>query len=212
MHSFHIRFYDQYMPKFQTLATLLLISALSLSCATSESTQTNSKGSSESSEQQSKTKERKTENLTTLDRYRSDLSDPYARRTHDMPEAFTWRPPEETDNEEEVNNEGYRIQIMSTRNVSVADSVTGKFRRWMAELRTDYQPNTYIIFRQPYYRVHVGDFKQREQAIDFSRLIKRRYPDAWVVHDRINPMEVPSDSALQRLLQRPFEIRDAVEQ
>jgi hypothetical protein len=211
MQSLLIRFHDLNMPNFRTLATLLLISVVSLSCATSESTQSPASDKTESKDQ-SAVVDVSNENLSQLDRNRSDLSDPYARRTHDMPEAFTWRPPEETGEQKEVADEGYRIQLMSSRNVSVADSVSSKFRRWMAELGTDYQPNTYIIFRQPYYRVHVGDFSNREQAIDFSRLVKRRYPDAWVVHDRINPMEVPSDSALKRLLQRPFEIREQARQ
>jgi len=46
------------------------------------------------------------------------------------------------------------------------------------------------VFRQPYYRVRVGNFKIRENAIEFSRILKNRYPDAWVVHDRIDPENI----------------------
>jgi hypothetical protein len=194
---------------FRSVLTLALVGMLAWGCASSETTQTASKTSGKSGKTESKKEQQiDRENMSMLDRYRSDLSDPYARRTQDMPEAFEWRPPEKS-GEEAIDNEGYRVQIASTRNVAIADSISSQFRQWMAVLGTDYQPNTYIIFRQPYYRVHVGDFHQREPAIDFSRMVKRRYPDAWVVHDRINPNEVPADSSLQKLLKRPFEIRDA---
>jgi len=85
---------------------------------------------------------------------------------------------------------GFRVQILSTRDVSEADSTTDEFRTWTSEQLPDYQIETYVVFRQPYYRVRVGNFKIRDNAIEFSRLLKNRYPDAWVVHDRIDPENI----------------------
>jgi len=82
---------------------------------------------------------------------------------------------------------GFRVQVLSTREVAVADSTIDEFRAWSSEELPDYQIETYVVFRQPYYRVRAGNFKNRDNAIEFSRMLKNRYPDAWVVHDRIDP-------------------------
>lgn len=85
---------------------------------------------------------------------------------------------------------GFRVQLLSTRDVAEADSTIDQFRTWTSEELSEYQIETYVIFRQPYYRVRVGNFKNRDRAIVFSRLLKNQYPDAWVVHDRIDPENI----------------------
>jgi hypothetical protein len=71
---------------------------------------------------------------------------------------------------------------------------------WAAENISGYDVEAYIYFRQPYYRVRAGDFRNRDRAIEFSRLLKDRYPEAWVVHDRIEPDHVPADTTHFRLV------------
>lgn len=129
-----------------------------------------------------------------LNRTRSQLSDVYVSQKQDMPEAFLKA---DSANERDNRNpyDGYRIQILSTRDVEHADSVANSFRSWADSTISGYQAKTYQSFRQPHYRVHIGDFQQREKANEFSRLIKFQYPDAWVVHDRIEPDNVPADTA-----------------
>jgi len=127
-----------------------------------------------------------------LESSRSKLSDSFSSRSHDMPGVFL----KEIVFEEKEKDiyAGYRVQILSTRDISLADSVQSSFRVWADTTFTGYVPRSYIFFHQPYYRVHVGDFNDRSRAIDLSRYLKRRYPDAWVVHDRIEPEMVPADS------------------
>ena len=127
-----------------------------------------------------------------LETSRSKLSDSYSTRSHDMPEAFL----EEIEFKEKEKDiyAGYRVQILSTRDITLADSVQSNFRVWADTTFSDYVPRSYIFFHQPYYRVHVGDFSDRSRAIELSRYLKRRYPDAWVVHDRIEPEQVPADT------------------
>ena len=133
-----------------------------------------------------------TELERTLYRTRSDLSDRYASVGQDIPDIFL---KQVVEREEEVNPyAGFRVQILSTRNVAEADSTRNQFRLWATSKFGNYTPEAYVLFRQPYYRVRVGDFQNRERAISFSRLIKNRFPEAWVVHDRINPQDVPADS------------------
>ena len=125
--------------------------------------------------------------------YRNSLADVFATQQHDAPEAlfqtFKGNQPVERD-----PFDGFRIQIASTRNVAMADSTAKKFRLWADTTFAGYQPQTYVFFKQPYYKVHVGDFHDRERANRVSRLVKRKYSDAWVVHDRINPYLVPADT------------------
>lgn len=128
----------------------------------------------------------------TIEHLRTKLSDGYSLRTNEIPAAFAKI---KMVSEEIANpDEGFRIQIYSGQNVSQADTIAARFRAWADTTISGYQPETYIFFRTPYYRVHVGDFHNREKAITFSNLVKRAFRDAWVVHDRVNPELVPADS------------------
>lgn len=120
----------------------------------------------------------------TLFDYRSSLSDQFATITNDVPEAFQQDASYLTLGEDVA---GYRVQILSTREVALADSTMDDFRVWASEnLDEESSVDVYIYFRQPYYRVRAGDFRNRDKAIEFARIAKQKYPDAWVVHDRIN--------------------------
>ncbi|MDZ7757371.1 SPOR domain-containing protein [Rhodohalobacter sp.] len=127
---------------------------------------------------------------------RTRLTDRFATIQHDMPELFT----REVAVEERETDQfaGYRVQILSTRDVIHADTTRDNFVAWSDTTMEAYKPNAYIHFRQPYYRVQAGDFQNREKAIEFSRLIKQQYPEAWVVHDRIEPQNVPADTTTFR--------------
>jgi hypothetical protein len=129
--------------------------------------------------------------------YRSQLTDQFASLEQDIPEKFL---------REVVLDEGgadryagFRVQIISTRDVALADSTRDDFRAWAADHISGYDVEAYVYFRQPYYRVRAGDFRNRNKAIEFSRLLKDRYPEAWVVHDRIEPDNVPADTSDIRL-------------
>lgn len=129
-----------------------------------------------------------------LETLRTQLSDSYAYRENEIPEAFTQIKVEQ---EEEQNlYEGYRIQIYSGQDVALADTMAASFRAWADSTIVGYQPETYVFFRTPYYRVHVGDFHDRDRAISFSNIVKRYFRDAWVVYDKVNPFYVPADTTV----------------
>lgn len=130
-----------------------------------------------------------------LDDTRSQLSDLYLSQKQEIPKAFL----QAGSSDKELNSnpyDGFRVQILSTRNKELADSVASAFQLWADTTIAGYQAGVYQSFRQPYYKVRVGDFHEREQANQFSRLVKYVYPDAWVVHDRIEPSEVPADTVI----------------
>lgn len=140
-----------------------------------------------------------------LVRTRSSLSDQFVNLQHDMPEIYTR---EVVLEEQEIDEfAGYRVQILSTRDVVHADTTKDHFVAWADSTIEGYTPDAYVFFRQPYYRVRAGDFNNREMAIEFSRLIKQHFPDAWVVHDRIEPGMVPADTVTIRFREPEDQLR-----
>ncbi|MCF6170199.1 MAG: SPOR domain-containing protein [Bacteroidales bacterium] len=78
---------------------------------------------------------------------------------------------------------GYRIQLfMESGNDALenAEEILEKFQE-----KHDDVP-AYITFGEPYYRVRVGDFRTRLEAIRFLDKIQRSYPQAWTVKDKIS--------------------------
>lgn len=103
---------------------------------------------------------------------------------------------EEDERRQMETNSGFRIQLMTTANISVADSMSLAYYDWLEEQEDEKitfspAPDAYITFRQPYYRVRIGDFRQRENANSYLRLLRDRFPGAWVVIDSIDPEMVP---------------------
>lgn len=172
---------------------LIGIVIFSLGCSTTEKA-TDDQGITTDRDTAAISKENMTELQQMLAENRSKLSDLYTSQKHDMPTAFM----KKDSSTEAINNDpydGYRVQIISTRNIQLADSVANQYRSWADSTIKGYSAEAYTFFRQPFYKVHIGDFQQRKQANSFSKLIKQKYPDAWVVHDRINPSNVPADTA-----------------
>ncbi len=176
-----------------SVTTLLILSVLFITLACSTTEQTRKEQRDEKSGQQLRSADEISRLNRLLSSTRSRLADVYASQHHDIPTVFTKR--DTLENSGYTNPfSGYRIQIFSTRDVSMADSVSKQFRIWADTTFTGYQPEVYVFFRQPHYKVHVGNFQRMERANILSQKIKSRYPDAWVVHDRIDPSLVPADT------------------
>jgi hypothetical protein len=74
---------------------------------------------------------------------------------------------------------GYRIQIISSNSKSevivLRDKVAKEFKN----------TKDYVIYDQPYYKLRMGDFKTRLEAIKFLEAISPSYPSAFLVKDDI---------------------------
>lgn len=121
---------------------------------------------------------------------RSRLQDQFINRTHSALEDH-FEPVVELQTDP---YQGFRIQILSTRDVSLADTTRAEFEDWALDHFEAYVPHSYIHYRQPFYRVRIGDFHDRERAIEMSRLVQIRYPEAWIVYDRVVPERVAADT------------------
>lgn len=78
---------------------------------------------------------------------------------------------------------GYRIQIFfdsgnnsKTRALEVIEDFTEDYP----------ETGAYLTFGEPFYRVRVGDFRRKIEALGFLEKIKKKYPNAWIIKDKIN--------------------------
>ena len=79
---------------------------------------------------------------------------------------------------------GYRVQIfMEICNDAIthAEAMKSSFSAAFPELPV------YLTYEQPYYRLRVGDFRNRVEAEKYLRMLKPKYNLAFVTADIINP-------------------------
>lgn len=183
--------------RFKTILLSVLVVTLAVACSSTEQTTKKDEEPDTEIKKEEYTDSKRKELAALLTRTRNKLSDNYLTQQHDVPETFL--KVDTTDKSYFNPFDGYRIQILSTRDVAIADSVSTEFRLWADTTLASYTPKAYVFFKQPQYKVHVGDFQSREKANTLSRIIKKKYPEAWVVHDRIDPDNVPADTTKFRL-------------
>jgi cell division septation protein DedD len=83
---------------------------------------------------------------------------------------------EETDIES-----GYRVQIFASSSLERAEEVAN-------EARTIFIEHVYVEYSVPLYKVRVGDFAFKEEALQFrQRAIEEGYEGAWVAEAIIEP-------------------------
>lgn len=93
----------------------------------------------------------------------------------------------------EVDNSfnGFRIQIfMEIGNAAIqhADSVTEVFKELFPEVPI------YLSYGQPYYRLRVGNFRNRLEAEKWLRKIKPEFKEAFVATEKIlSPLLIPKE-------------------
>ncbi len=82
---------------------------------------------------------------------------------------------------------GYRIRIYSNSGKEAYKEgpvVQAEFSKKYTEV------STYFRFDSPFYRIYVGDFRTRSEAMKFLRTLERDYPDAFIVRTRIKYPEL----------------------
>ena len=92
---------------------------------------------------------------------------------------------------------GFRVQIfMEIGNEAVdhAEAMKKDFMENFPELPI------YLSYEQPYYRLRVGDFRNRVEAEKYLRILKPKYGLAFVTTDVINPPTKLEPVDLEELL------------
>lgn len=84
---------------------------------------------------------------------------------------------------------GYRLQVLNTRSRDEAFKLKADF------LQLFPSQQTYVLYQSPYFKVRVGNFRQRSEAASFKNKLAKLYPqNAYIVEDIIE--YTPSESAL----------------
>jgi SPOR domain len=83
--------------------------------------------------------------------------------------------------------DGFRIQLMATTDRRKVDDTQTQFGALY--------PGVFSTWSQakPYYRVRVGAFSSRTEASSFLNKIKKDYPDAYIVPDRVKTSEMTTN-------------------
>lgn len=76
--------------------------------------------------------------------------------------------------------EGYRVQIYQGTKRDYANQLRSRFLSKFPEY------NVYILFQTPDFRVRIGDFRNRSEAIKLKYLIEKDFLNPFIVEDNIN--------------------------
>jgi SPOR domain len=110
--------------------------------------------------------------------------------SHDVPEALLQN---RADVGVEQTVSGYRVQVMATLDPDEADTAQAEVRLWWDRVSTRLPDGSglatrmevYRLFRQPYYRIRLGDLTQRRDAEELLNLVQSEYDGAFIVPDRV---------------------------
>lgn len=85
--------------------------------------------------------------------------------------------------------EGHRVQVFSTASRETADRVRGEALAWWASARgqagAPAEMDVEVVYLQPYYRVRMGAFADRDAADAALALVRTHYPEAFLVPDLV---------------------------
>jgi hypothetical protein len=79
--------------------------------------------------------------------------------------------------------DGYRVQIFfdaGTNSKNKALTAKSEFESAYPGIKT------YLSYKEPYYRVRVGDFRTLIEAVGFQKKIETDYPNSFPVKDKID--------------------------
>lgn len=109
--------------------------------------------------------------------------------THDVPRRLIQG---QADEGVEQTLEGFRIQVFSAQDQEAAQDFREEVRRWWENVRDEVpedlfrsQPPIVIEYSQPYYRVRIGAFADRENATDALEFVQEEYDGAFVARSTV---------------------------
>jgi hypothetical protein len=91
--------------------------------------------------------------------------------------------------------EGFRIQVFSARDQQAAQDFREQVRQWWEDNK-DQAPRTaltgdppiIIKYSQPYYRVRIGAFADRDVAEEALEFVSKKYPKAFISRGTVTVM------------------------
>jgi hypothetical protein len=87
---------------------------------------------------------------------------------------------EETTREARKAGKGFRLLVINTNKRDDAITAKAKVYTYFPELKA------YLIYQSPYYKLKVGNFKERKEAEDYQKKMKRYFPSGvFIMNDVI---------------------------
>jgi len=92
--------------------------------------------------------------------------------------------------------EGYRIQVYSAQDQSASQEFRERVRQWWEEAKGEApkelfreSPPIVIEYSQPYYRVRLGAFAEREDAEEALEFVRKEYSGAFVARSTVTVVQ-----------------------
>ena len=79
---------------------------------------------------------------------------------------------------------GYRVQIYSGNKRQPANEARSSFSRIYKKKKA------HMNYEQPYYKVRVGDFRTKIEALKFKNDLIKHFPNCFIVRDEIDINEI----------------------
>lgn len=86
---------------------------------------------------------------------------------------------------------GWRVQIFFDAGANSKRKATEVQNRFSSRYS---DVEAYLSFKEPYYRIRIGDFRTRIEAEGFLQKIKGEYPNAFAVSEKIYPPPLVTDN------------------
>lgn len=90
-------------------------------------------------------------------------------------------------NEAHYEINGWRIQIFSTGGRNSRDLINLQKAEFLSKY-SDIQ--VYIVYQAPYFKLRIGNFRSKMEALYLIEQIKEDYPFAFAVIDKIEPPQI----------------------
>lgn len=78
---------------------------------------------------------------------------------------------------------GYRIQVFFASGTD-AKNQANKLKTELRDSFSDY--NVYVLYEEPFFKVKIGDFRNKIEAYKLFKQIQEYYPSAFIVEDLIS--------------------------
>jgi len=92
--------------------------------------------------------------------------------------------------------EGFRVQVFSAQDQQAARDFREKVRQWWASAREAApedvfrdEPPIVIEYSQPYYRVRIGAFAEREEASEALEFVNDEFSGAFVARSTVTVVQ-----------------------
>ena len=96
---------------------------------------------------------------------------------------------EETTREARKAGKGFRLLVVNTTKRDDAISAKAKVYTYFPELKA------YLLYQSPYYKLKVGNFKERKEAEDYQKKMKRYFPSGVFIMNDIIEMKPEKDKS-----------------